>query len=121
MNYKPGIVIFMARDLERARSFYADTLGLLIIDTEPNFITLSTAGDCLIGLQSTASLKPGETAEPGSTELGLEVSDADAAWRELKARGVTTLTDLADMPFGRTFDLRDPDGHLLTIYRPNQR
>jgi predicted enzyme related to lactoylglutathione lyase len=120
MNLKPGIVILVTRDLQQARSFYVEKLSLPVIEplSSPTFITIGTAGDCQIALQSATA---GQTAEPGNTELGFEVDDVDAVWHEWKARGVTTMTDPADMPFGRAFDAQDPDGHRLSVYALKER
>ncbi len=116
MNLKPGIVILVTRNLKQTQEFYVEKLGLSINETlsSPTFVILDTAGDCQLALQNAYD---GQTAEPGNTEIGFEVDNVDVVWQEWKARGVTTMTDPADMSFGRVFDAQDPDGHRLSVYK----
>jgi hypothetical protein len=45
-------------------------------------------------------------------------SDLEAAYAEWSGRGVSILRELADMDFGRTFVVLDPDGHRLRVFAP---
>ena len=65
-------------------------------------------------------LPPGLAGQPGGVELGLEVADVDAVFHEWKEKGVQTVTPPMDLPFGRTFVARDPEGHLIRVYRMKQ-
>ena len=76
---------FAVDDLEKARAFYADTLGL---DVEPMegapMLTLRLAGD----RPTLIYAKPDHTPAD-YTILNFPVDDIDAAVEELSARGVT--------------------------------
>ncbi len=50
--------------------------------------------------------------------IGLLVDDVDRVWRDWKAKGVNLLTEPQDLPFGRNFDARDPEGHYLSVFKP---
>ena len=75
---------FAVDDLDRARQFYGETLGLPItVVEEGNLITLELAG----GRDTIVYHSP--TFSPGSyTILNFEVEDIEAAVGELASRGV---------------------------------
>ena len=54
-------------------------------------------------------------------EIGLIVDDVDRVWRDWKSKGVNLLTEPQDLPFGRNFDARDPEGHALVVFKPPMR
>lgn len=77
---------FAVDDLDEARQFYGETLGLNleVLDEENGLLTLHLAG----GRDTLLYLSPGMT--PASyTMLNFEVDDIDAAVEELSARGVS--------------------------------
>ncbi|MDP9371394.1 MAG: VOC family protein [Chloroflexota bacterium] len=123
MSYALGIVNLFVRDLERAKAFYTQTLGLPVIAelSGPTFVALRLAHGSPIALQSAATVPPGLAGEPGGVEIGLEVEDVDSVWRDWTAKGVRVLEEPHDQPFGRTFRARDPEGYLLNVYRLAQR
>lgn len=63
-------------------------------------------------------LHPGEAPEPA--DLGtFQVADVDAVIEELRAAGMTIVSEPADTPWGvREATISDPDGHVLTITSP---
>src|ERR1700758_1870651 len=90
MDYKLQVVMLPVRDVDRSRAFYEDACGFnLDVDYHPNdrfrVVQLTPPG-------SACSLQIGvgiTDAEPGSARnLGLVVSDIEAARRELINRGV---------------------------------
>jgi catechol 2,3-dioxygenase-like lactoylglutathione lyase family enzyme len=119
MRYGLGIVILYARDLERARHFYTEVVGLPTIEplSGPGFVAFATAHGSPLAVQDAATVPPALVAAPGGVELGLEVEDVDAVWRDWTAKGVRMEEEPADQPFGRAFRARDPEGHLLNVYR----
>lgn len=77
---------FAVDDLDKARQFYGETLGLKteVLDEEHGLITLHLAGD----RDTLVYLSPGMT--PASyTILNFSVDDIDQAVDDLTARGVT--------------------------------
>jgi catechol 2,3-dioxygenase-like lactoylglutathione lyase family enzyme len=76
---------FAVDDLDRARAFYADTLGLTVEPMEgAPLMTLHLAGD----RPTLIYAKPDHTPAD-YTILNFPVEDIDAAVEELAARGVT--------------------------------
>jgi catechol 2,3-dioxygenase-like lactoylglutathione lyase family enzyme len=119
-----------AQDLERARRFYADKLGLEPSEERPGGL-LYRAGNCEFGVFQSAGAAPGSF-----TQMGWEVDDIEATVAELRARGV--VFEEVDQPGLRTVDgiaeiagnypskgtgeraawFRDSEGNMLGIGQP---
>jgi catechol 2,3-dioxygenase-like lactoylglutathione lyase family enzyme len=112
-----GNVNLFVRDLEQAKRFYTEGIGL-VEDTErshpPSFVLLQ-AGESTLTLQDASS--PGAAFEPvASIELGFRVDNVDEVRTRLQAWN-TVVSDVQHMGWGSGFDAVDPDGHRLTVYR----
>jgi len=96
------VAIVPVRELDRARRFYQETLGLSPAHApEPDSVLFSEDGHT--GLQ--LLLRPDAPAS-GLTQVSFEVPDVEAAVRELEGRGVRF--EDYDLPGLRTV------GHVLT-------
>ncbi len=74
---------FAVDDIDAARSFYSEKLGLEVTDGEMGFITLELAGD------RPTMIYPKPDYTPATyTVLNFPVEDVDAAVDELSGRGV---------------------------------
>ncbi|MFD3483532.1 VOC family protein [Streptomyces sp. NPDC058665] len=83
-----------ARDLNRARRFYAEKLGLDPVDERPGGLLYRCAGTDFVLFQSTG-------ASPGTfTQMALEVDDIETVVAELRRRGV--VFEDVDVPGLRT-------------------
>jgi catechol 2,3-dioxygenase-like lactoylglutathione lyase family enzyme len=120
-----------AQDLDRARRFYSEKLGLEPADERPGGLLYRCGGAEFVLFRSTG-------ASPGTfTQMALEVGDIEAAVAELKRRGV--IFEEVDLPGFRTVDgiaeiegnypskgargergawFRDSEGNLLGIGEP---
>ena len=123
MRYKLGMVTLFCRSVAETKRFYIDNLGLTEIKemSSPTFATLRTDGGSLIGLQDVKTSLGGQANTHGEVELGLEVEDVDATYRGWKANNSEVTSPPMDLPFGRTFQGKDPEGHLLRIYKTKKR
>jgi catechol 2,3-dioxygenase-like lactoylglutathione lyase family enzyme len=120
-----------AQDLERARRFYADALGLEPVEERPGGLRYEGATGSF-ALFATAGRPSGE-----HTQLAFEVEDLDATVEELRQRGVRF--EEVDVPGLKTVDgitdvegnypssgaageraawFRDSEGNLLGIGQP---
>src|SRR6202022_2235775 len=86
-------------DVPRARRFYTEKLGLSTEDDMGDAFSQFTTRE---GTMWAVMAKP-EHAAPLGAELYLQVTDVDEAFRLWKERGVVTVTEPHDDPFGRTF------------------
>jgi catechol 2,3-dioxygenase-like lactoylglutathione lyase family enzyme len=110
-----------AQDLERARVFYRDKLGLEPIEKrEGGLRYCCAAGEFHLFLSSGA-------ASGTSTQMGFEVDDVDATIAELRARGVVFEVDDVveagdNYPSKGTGErgnwFRDSEGNLLGLGQP---
>lgn len=120
-----------AQDLDRARRFYSERLGLEPVDERPGGLLYRCGGVDFALFRSTG-------ASPGTfTQMAWEVEDIETVVSELKARGV--VFEEVDMPGFRTKDgiaeidgnypskgargergawFRDSEGNLLGIGEP---
>jgi catechol 2,3-dioxygenase-like lactoylglutathione lyase family enzyme len=120
-----------AADLERARSFYADKLGLEPVDEREGGLLYETGGQEFALFASTGR------ASGDHTQLGFVVPDLDVAVRELRERGVVFEEyDLGGLPVQdgiveidgyypsrapvgeRAIWFHDSEGNLLGISQP---
>ena len=122
IRYKLGMVTLFCKGVAEAKKFYINNLGLTEIKqmTSPTFATL-TDGGSLIGLQDVKTSVGGQASTRGEVELGLEVEDVDATFRRWKANNSEVTSPPMDLAFGRTFQGKDPEGHLLRIYNTKKR
>ena len=120
-----------AQDLDRARRFYAEQLGLEPVDERPGGLLYRCGGTDFALFQSTG-------ASPGTfTQMGWEVDDIETAVSRLRQRGV--VFEEVDVPGLRTKNgiaevagnypsknargeraawFRDSEGNLLGIGEP---
>lgn len=115
-----GHVSLFVRDLDAARRFYGDVLGLAVTGTGKNGrIVFFSAGrhhhDLSCELARDAGLGPQPKGVPGlyhiAFDVGASLGDLASARRWVEARGL--------QPFGETrngFCVRDPDGHEIELY-----
>ncbi|WP_125133127.1 VOC family protein [Microbacterium sp. 10M-3C3] len=76
---------FSVDDIDAARTFYRDTLGLDVLDNDMGFLEL------VLGTGAHVLVYPKPNHEPASfTVLNFPVDDIEAAVDELNARGVNT-------------------------------
>jgi catechol 2,3-dioxygenase-like lactoylglutathione lyase family enzyme len=123
-----------AQDLERARAFYSEKLGLDPVEERPGGL-LYRCGGTEFGLFESVGKPSGE-----HTQMGWEVDDIEAAVRELRGRGVvfeeydfpglTTVNGIAEVEGNypskggkgeRAAWFRDSEGNMLGIGQPMRR
>ena len=109
-----GLVV---KDVAAATTYYRDTLGLQVNQQAsiPDFYTqFETNGGAVFavlgGFEKEGIDQPFDTA--------LVVADTDEAYNTWRAAGVEMVSEPTDMPFGRTFLFRTPDGHILRAMTP---
>jgi catechol 2,3-dioxygenase-like lactoylglutathione lyase family enzyme len=85
-----------AQDLDRARAFYADRLGLEPVEERPGGLLYRVASGEFAVFQSAGR------SSGGHTQMGLEVDDLRATMAELRSRGV--VFEEYDLPGLRTRD-----------------
>ncbi|MBP2274886.1 MULTISPECIES: VOC family protein [Sphingomonas] len=107
-----AIVSVPVTDVARARTFYVETLGLVVLRDEAmgpdmRWVQLQPKdGGATVALVTWFDAMP-----PGSVQgLMLAVDDIDAEHARLAAAGVT-VSPVDEQPWGRFTMLQDPDGN----------
>ncbi|HLI08630.1 MAG TPA: VOC family protein [Ktedonobacteraceae bacterium] len=114
-----NFVMVHVNDIEEARNFYTEQLGLEVEGVAPNFVQFKQPGGN--GATFAISHEPGIVPAQGNDiELWWFVDNADAVYAELRARGVEIAQEAKDEPFGRTFAIKDPSGNILYMLQLRQ-
>jgi catechol 2,3-dioxygenase-like lactoylglutathione lyase family enzyme len=100
------------RDIERARRFYGETLGLAANPKSPDEFETSNV---TLGLWEPAA--DGERFEPNTAGIALRVPDVAAARRGLEQGGVEFIGETMDTGVCHMAFFRDPDGNVLILHR----
>lgn len=116
----------LVRDLAKCTAFYRDVLGLEVRErTADNVLfKIDNVYFFLMEVSAAAQMVSEEALEVKSEGgprvlLAAGVEDVDAAYEELKARGVRFLRPPIDQPWGlRTAFFADPEGNLWEINQP---
>jgi predicted enzyme related to lactoylglutathione lyase len=111
------------QDLDAARAFYGDVLGLekskLWGQENPVGAEFEVGG---VTIALVFSEKLGITFSPSSVPLALHVDDVEAARAELEAKGVEFSAPTMDSGVCHMAHFKDPDGNVLQLhnrYAPN--
>jgi len=111
-------IILGVTDLARSSAFYRETLGLEVQFESDGFVFLDAGGVVLALSTARAWLA---TPPAGATEVGFGVADVTAAHQALSARGVEFLNAPRNVTGDQwAANFRDPDGHLLSIFGPEE-
>jgi lactoylglutathione lyase len=103
-------------DIERARGFYRDVLELPEKSARPQWAVYDVGGTDLI-VEAVAPDDPERGGLVGRfLAVSFEVDDVDAAYRNLKAKGVSFPQPPEKQAWGGTLAFPcDPDGNILTL------
>lgn len=112
----PDFIGIQVQDLDAARAFYTDVVGLtvnpngppdaVVFDTKPIPFAIRTP---LVDLDAVEILGHG-------IALWFGCDDADALHTHLVEQNVSIAFEPKDGPFGRYFAFRDPFGYMITAH-----
>ncbi len=101
-------------DMERARAFYRDTLGLTEQKTTEDWSEFDANG-LMIGLNARESAQP---ADGGAVITFQPDGDLDSEVQALQGKGVQFSGGISDHPWGRIAPFKDSEGNDLQFYAP---
>ena len=117
MDYKIELIPISVTDIDRSKRFYEDVVGWpadqdqVVEDAGLRVVQITPPGSAC----SFCFVKGMEMLSPGARQyLQIVVADADAAYSELKGRGVD-VTEVEDLPWGRFTHFEDPDGNHFAL------
>ena len=111
-SLRGAATVFVVQDVLRSVEHYRDVLGFHTEFTygQPTFYAGVERDAVAIHFQAASETK----RQPGQEAVNIFVTDVDALYHELKARGAGTLNEPKDYPYGmRDFDINDLDGNQL--------
>jgi catechol 2,3-dioxygenase len=125
MDVKPikkvGHVVLKVRDLEKARQFYCDVLGMELARFDPNrgmFLRFNDYHHDIALFKTGPDADPPKDNQVGLVHVALVVDDLETvkAWyARLKAHGVP-IVGTADHAVSNSMYFKDPEGNTLEIY-----
>ena len=107
-------VSFLTQDIERARQFYADVLGLEV-ESEGEHDMEFKAGQVTLDIFDPSSI--GQPFAPSPAGIAIRVPDVDAARAELEAKGVEFDGDTIVTGVCKQAWFKDPDGNAIMLHR----
>jgi lactoylglutathione lyase len=118
-----NVAVLFVADLDRARTFYRDTLGLQVTfeDESSAYFELKGASLILLTIPSAQDLLTAEAVatqgSPGAaSQLVAFVDDVNAVHGALSAQGVEFVREPVDREWGmRTAHFKDPDGNVWEL------
>jgi catechol 2,3-dioxygenase-like lactoylglutathione lyase family enzyme len=124
-----GICQMFVTDLEKAKSFYVDTLGFQLAQKQVSgVVTLSLENDPLVLLYPAKTVVHAEYPDKAGTFPVFFIENIEstvAAWNDkkvefLKIAWSQEKSGIGDCPFGRFIAVRDPFGNVFEILEPSQ-
>ncbi|MRH87115.1 glyoxalase [Nocardia sp. SYP-A9097] len=99
-------------DIEAAKSFYTDFLGLSTEEFNMGWVARYTSPDTGANLQ----LVTRDAGAPVDSVISVHADDVDAAYEEAQSLGYEIVHPITTEPWGvRRFFVRAPDGNILNI------
>ncbi len=100
-------------DIDAARGFYSDYLGMSVENMNLGWVARYTTPDGRACVQ----LVTGDATSPEDSVLSVHVGDdVDEAYVEAQRRGYEIVHPLTDESWGiRRFFVRDPDGNVINV------
>ncbi|MEV6070549.1 glyoxalase superfamily protein [Nocardia sp. NPDC052001] len=112
MHAKRIVTNLPVADIEAAKGFYIDFLGLSVEEFNLGWVARYTSPETGANLQ----LVSGDATAPVDSVISVMTDDVDAAYAEAMKLGYEIVHPLTTEEWGiRRFFVRDPDGNVLNI------
>ncbi|MBX8801880.1 drug:proton antiporter [Ochrobactrum sp. MR28] len=118
MNHPDNLMLYVTNP-EASATFYAELFGIQPVEQSPTFVLFILQSGLKLSLWSKRTVQPAPAKSGGGCEFSMRVETQDAVyalyakWRDLKA---DILMAPAQLDFGWSFVIADPDGHRLRVY-----
>jgi len=101
-------------DVEAAKSFYTDYLGLRIEEFNMGWVARYTSPDTGANVQ----LVTRDATSPDDSVISVQTDDVDGAYEEARQLGYEIVHPITTEPWGvRRFLVRVPDGNIVNVVR----
>jgi catechol 2,3-dioxygenase-like lactoylglutathione lyase family enzyme len=105
---------FLTQDVQRAKRFYTEVLGLQV-ESEGEHDIEFTLGQVTLDVFDPSSI--GQPFAPSLAGFALRVRDVDAARAELEEKGVVFDGETIETSVCKQAWFKDPDGNVLMLHR----
>jgi len=112
----PQFVALQVEDLQSAKRFYTEQLGLVPTDEGPEHAVVFQTQPIPFAIRTPSVDLSGSTRLGWGVALWLGCEQADTLHTRLRDYGVEIVEPPYDGPFGRTFSFVDPFGYRLTLH-----
>lgn len=117
LHPKPNLQLIYVLDINRSTQYYKKLFNAEPIFVSPRYVAFNAGGDTLFALW-TGGTAPDKTI-PRFSEIGIMLSsdqDVDSLYKEWeKNPDIKILHEPRTEVFGRTFMVKDPDGHIIRV------
>jgi predicted enzyme related to lactoylglutathione lyase len=103
------------QDMERAISFYNDTLGLSVNKQDDDWAEVDANG-LMVGLNGREG--EGARADGGAVISFQPEGEIETAKEELEKAGVAFPSEISEHPWGKIATFKDSEGNDLQLYAP---
>jgi uncharacterized glyoxalase superfamily protein PhnB len=124
MNTIDKLMMFhmAVKDMDKLKEYYTEKLGFKVTSDFAYDQAQATKAGVPAGSRWISMEFPGggtsinltnvyENMQPGTMKLYLSTPDIEAAYKELKSKGVKPTHEITRAGWGTSFDFRDPDGN----------
>ncbi|MGE4482826.1 VOC family protein [Acidocella sp.] len=112
----PDFIGIQAHDLQAAKAFYHDKLGLPVLQETPEAVVFDSKPIPFAVRKPLIDLDAAQGKLGWGIALWFACDDADALHETLTASGTAIAFPPKDGPFGRYFAFHDPFGYTITAH-----
>ena len=122
MNHPDNLMLYVSSP-EVSADFYTTLFGIQPVEKSPTFVLFILQSGLKLALWAKHTVKPVPANIGGGCEFSMRVETRDAVnalyekWHDLRAE---ILMAPAQLEFGWSFVIADPDGHRLRVYALSQ-
>ena len=114
---KPNLQLIYVSDIERSTNFYKGIFKSEPVFSSPRYVAFAASSEALFAIW-TGGEKP-DAAALRFSEIGIMLpcgKDVDQLFEEWKNNPkINVVQEPYDAVFGRTFLIKDPDGHIIRV------
>ena len=117
-NPTPNLQLIYVSDIERSTAFYKTLFNAEPVFTSPRYVAFSAGGGALFAIWTGGNVP--DTSAPRFSEIGIMLSSDEAvdalfeAWKK-QHPNIQIEQEPCTAIFGRTFLVKDPDGHIIRV------
>lgn len=112
----PDFIGIQTVDLDAARAFYTEVLGLSVAPVSPPGAVVFDTQPIPFAVRTPVTALSGTDRLGEGVALWFGCDDAEALHAHLVGKGVEIVFEPKDGPFGRYFAFRDPFGYTITAH-----